>query len=1423
MLRKLLFVCFFVVSFSQAQFNESAPWMDGLEKTNSASAKTSNQPLSLYTISEAFHQYWEGRDHTKKGSGFKPYMRWENFWSYQVDENGFLPSPKDLWTTWKNKQSSTLKNNPTSRWTSLGPFSAGSFPGRLPGQGRVNAVAVDPNDENTWYVGAPAGGIWKSTDAGASWVNLFDNFLQIGVSGIAIDPNDSDIIYIATGDDDAGDSFGIGVFKSTDGGASWNETGLNPGNSTVNTRMNEIVVDPTNSNIIWVGTTSGLRKSVNGGDSFTSVRSGNIRDFKLKPGDPNTVYAVSTSGYFKTEDGGDTFPQITDILPAQSGRLVLGVSPADPEVVYVLSANTGANDFSYQGLFKSTDGGDTFTETSNTVDIFESDQAWFDLALEVAPDNANELYIGCLNIYRSSNGGNTFTRLNQWFRNDAAYSHADIHTLKFFNDKLFCGSDGGIYVSENNGASFTDYTVNGIAISQFYRLSIANGDASKIIGGLQDNGGHVLNNGSWNNYHGGDGMDNVIDPNNPDLLYGFTQFGGSLNISSDSGGSVGSVGPPRDDAGNTIRGNWITPLTISTTGEVYSGFDAVYKLVGSAWEKISGDIGTGNIDDLEADPNDPMVLYAAEADFVFKSDDGGVTFTALNRFDSEISDIAISNSDPNVLYVTTSRRVGISQANQPSSRGVYKLTINGANAVEEDITFNLPTDQAFFAIAHQGRHTDNPIYVGTNLGVYRLDDTLTEWEEYFTDLPSTAVGDIEISLEDEKIIAATYGRGVWESPIPVQVPNDDISLLSLSPAVNSVFCGEIIPSIEVENKGINPITSVDVTFNINGGADQNFTSTGTIAAGATTTIDLPSLNISTIGATDLAVTVTVANDTFADNNSLTNTFFVNEFGLGDAINTFETADDALVTYNEGTTGSVWERGQPTGTVLNQASSGTQVYATNLDGNHPDGTIGILLSNCYELSSILAPVLKFQMAYELEQNFDIVYVQYSTDDGLNWNLLGNINSQPNWYSSDRTNASSGNTDCENCPGGQWTGTNATLTEYAYDFEANAANGETDLTNEPNVLFRIVFQSDPNVNEEGVVIDDFVVEGFQDDDDDDNDGVLDVDDNCPLIGNANQLDTNNDGEGDVCDDDDDGDGILDVNDNCPLTPNTNQADSDNDGIGDVCDMDADNDGVPNDLDTCPNTPANAVVDVSGCEVFTLPASNFRIQTTGESCISSNNGSVEITATTNLDYTATLTGNGATVDNTFTTNTSFTDLMSGTYSLCITVAGQAGYESCSDIVISQPDPLSVSSKINSLNNEVTLKLGGAKSYSITINGVVYATSESEITLPLTEVENTLSVKTDLDCQGVYEETIILSSEMFIYPNPVASGDLILNLGNSDFEEVRLSLYSIKGTRVFSKPFQPEGNNTVRFNVDLLPSGVYLLNVKTDKSLVNYKIIRK
>ncbi|NKI31860.1 T9SS type A sorting domain-containing protein [Muricauda sp. DJ-13] len=1397
--------------------------MQNLKKTKSLTAKEAEKGYSIDELSEAFNTYWKGKDWKKKGSGFKPYKRWENFWKYQVDSQGYLPTAAELLQSFKNKQASKLVPNPTANWTAIGPFNPGTLGGSLPGTGRINAMAVDPNNPDIWYAGAPSGGIWKSTDAGSTWTNLFDEFLQIGVSGIAIDPNDSNIIYIATGDDDAANSFSVGVFKSIDGGASWAETTLGPSsdpNWGNNRLMSEIAIDPTDSNTIWVATSFGLYKSIDAGASWDRKRVGNITDFRLKPGDSNTVYAITDSRFFKSTNGED-FNEITDILPSASGRRVIDVTPANPDVVYILTAKIQSEGYEYQGLYKSTDSGETFAESPNTVNIMESSQAWFDLALAVSPTDENELYMGCLNIWRSDNGGDTFTRLNQWFRNDAAYAHADIHTLKFFNGILYAGTDGGLYITENGGAAFTDKTGN-MAVTQFYRLSVARNNSNRLAGGTQDNAGYVANGTEWNVYTGGDGMDYEIDPNNEDIIYGFVQFGDPLFITNNAGESAGQVAAP---AGET--GNWITPLAVNSLGEVFAGYDrAVYKLVGNAWEKWSNDFGSNNLDDIEVYLNDPNIMYVADEDFVYRSNDGGRTFSAFNRFDSQVSDIAVNGTDDSFIYVTTSERVGTSEAGQTADRGVFRVPVNasGDAGPEEDITLNLPTDQSYFSIVHQGRHSQNPIYVGTSLGIYRLDDSLTEWEEYFEGLPNTAVSDLEITLDDEIITASTYGRGAFQSPIPVEVPDNDVRLLSISPTTTDVLCSEIFPQVQIENKGLNPITEVVITYSLNSGSEQNITWTGNLASENTSLVDLPSLAGQTIiGQNSLNVELEIIGDSFADNNSGTTSFIVNQFAVGDDVFDFESEAEALITFNETDSGNVWERGVPTGTLLNTASSGTQVYGTNLDGDHPANTKGIILSGCYELSSIVAPVLKFQMAYDLEQNFDIIYVEYTLDDGATWNLLGGIDSQPNWYTSNRTNASSGDSDdCQNCPGGQWTGTNATMTEYAYDFVANANAGETDLTTESNVIFRIVFQSDPGVEQEGAIVDDFVVEGVQDDDDDDNDGILDVDDNCPLTANADQADNDGDGDGDVCDNDDDNDGILDTEDNCPFTANPDQEDADGDGIGDVCDNDADNDGVPNANDLCPDTPENSTVDVDGCPIFTLPTTNFRIQTVDASCVGNTNGAINISAEMTMDYIATLTGEGVDTNNSFTDTTSFTNLAAGNYQVCFTVVGQTDFEVCSQLSISQPEPLSVSSKISSLDNTLELDLKGGVSYTIILNDVTYTTSDSKISLPLSKIENTLLVKTDLDCQGTYSETIVLSDELFIYPNPISSGYLNIFVGDTTSDKVEVSLFTSTGKSVMHKKIERQ-ESTMRLSVDGLPSGFYLLNVKSENSLKSYKIIKR
>ena len=1431
MKRKLLvaFCCSSLLCFSQ--YKEEVPWMQSLKKQSATISKSQNATTSknqkgypLYEISNAFHEYWEGKNKNEKGNGYKQYMRWENYWKHFVDAEGYLPTSKELWDTWQQKSSFASATNPTSNFTSIGPVETDIKAIGLPGIGRLNAIAVDPNNEDIWYVGAPAGGIWKSIDAGDTWTNLFDTFPQIGVSGIAIDPNNSDIVYIATGDDDASDSFSVGVFKSLDGGQTWNETGLNPSNQNEFDTLNEIVIDPTDSNIIWVAGTDGLFKSIDGGDTWEITRPGNVGDFKLKPGDPNTIYGVTNNTYFRSDDGGDNFTNITDILPTTGGRVRVAVTPANPNVVYVMFAETFNNGGGFLGLFKSTDSGLTFTEAANTVNIFERNQTFYNMALEVSPTDENEVYSGAINIWKSLDGGDSFTRLNN---NDddltPRYTHVDTHTLKFFGNKLFAGTDGGLYVSEDNGGSFINRT-QGLTISQFYRIAVSREDGSKVVGGTQDNSGIIRNNNDWSIYTGGDGMDYEFDPNNDNVVYGFSQFGGALWITTNSGESIGFVGQPDDESGNNIEGNWITPLAVDSNGDVFAGFDAVYKLVGNAWELWSNDFAENEIEDLEIDPNDPMIMYAADENIVFRSSDGGQTFSAFNFFDSDVSDIAINQNDGSAIYVTTSNRVGISIGNQQNERGVFRVAVNsnGDAGPEENITLNLSPDLAFFGVVHQGRHTDNPLYVATNLGVFRLDDTLTEWEDYSTNLPTTPISDLEISLDEELLTISTYGRGNWQSPIPIQVPDDDVRVVTITPEGNSVLCGEVFPEITVANNGLNPITEITVTYTVNGGNEEQFTWNGTLASEESTVVQIPSLSNLPLGEINLEVSVDVTGDAFADNNTILTTFYANNFGFGDQLFDFESENNSLLTFNETGDGSVWERGVPTGTLLNTASSGTQVLGTVLNGDHPDSTKGFIVSGCYELSSIVAPILKFNMAYDLEQDFDIVFVEYSLDDGQNWSLLGTVNSQPNWYVSDKTFPNSDD-DCQNCPGGQWTGTNATMTEYAYDFVQNAALGETDLTGENNVLFRIVFQSDFSETQEGAIVDDFMVEGLQDDDDDDNDGILDVDDNCPLIGNADQADADNDGLGDVCDTDDDNDGILDAQDNCPLTPNPNQADADGDGIGDVCDDDADNDGVPNALDQCPDTPEDTPVDVDGCPIFSLPANNFTIQSTGESCISSNNGSVTITAASMLDYSAVLTDAQSNEQSiAFTDEGVFENLASGNYTICITVTGQADFEQCFDVFITEPEALDVSSKINSLRSEVTLDLSGGRQYLIELNGVAHITEESQITLPLDKVENLLRVRTDKDCQGTYVETIFLSSKVLIYPNPVTSGVMNIYLGSNEFEEVTVSLFNPSGSKVYQKGHSPN-NGFVELNISDLAQGVYILNVKTQNSLLNYKILKK
>ena len=1058
MKRILLIVVTLLLSITvQAQFNESAPWMKLLNTTN----RSSDNPIKFQEIVDAFNTYWLTHDKDQKGSGYKPFKRWEAYWANFVKEDGTLPTSEELWNTYlqvKNQSQSHRSSNilvDQSNWLPVGPFTHTNTGSWSSGQGRVNVIVKDPNNASTYYVGAPAGGIWKSTDAGMTWNTTTDDLPQIGVSGIAVDGNNSNIIYIATGDDDAGDSYSVGVMKSTDGGQTWNTTGLNPGNSP--SSMNDIYIHPSNSNILWVATNNGVFKTTNAGLTWSNQNSGgssngtaglNIKDIKLHPTNPDIIYAASNNRIYKSINGGENFTLVISGLPSSTGvsRYVIDVTPANSNVIYALAAD---NTSAFLGLYKSSDSGNSFTTaaTSGTVgDIFESPQAWYDMAMTVSDTDENEVYTGVLNVWKTTNSGSTFTKLNNWSSPfSSAYTHADIHFLRFFDGELFAGTDGGFYKSSNGGSSFTDLTA-GMQISQFYRISVSKQSSTKMVGGLQDNGGHAFSNGQWQNYYGADGMDTAIDPNNSDNYYGFIQNGGGLYYSTNGGASLtGSIGSPSGETGN-----WITPLAMSANGELFSGYSSLYKLQGGNWTAVSSSFGT-NIDVLEIDEINPNNIYVGTNSTLRKSTNNGATFTSVSSFSSNITSIEVNNTDNNIIYVTTSGVGG----------QVFKSVDGGNNFT--NISTGLPSVTKN-SIKHQALHSKNPLFLGTSLGVYRYDDDTLAWELFNNNLPNVSVRDVEINLIDNNITAATYGRGIWQSSIPYELPQDDVKLLSVTGFGQTIECNATLaPQVELFNNGQNTITSIDLTYNIDG-APNSYTWTGTLTSETSVIVTLPSFSLSK-GTHSFNVTSSVTNDAYPENNtSETSLIKANDTGATLVTNTFETPQDELLVYDEGSSNQYWQRGLANGTSLNSTVNNTNVYGTNLNGNYADNTKSYLVSECFDLTTVTSPMLEFDMAFELEQDWDIVYVEYSLDQGISWSLLGS-STDINWYNNGLTSGQNGT--CYNCPGGQWTGFNTTMTHYTYNLSA--------FGSATNFMYRFVFQSDQTINEEGVIIDNPIISG------------------------------------------------------------------------------------------------------------------------------------------------------------------------------------------------------------------------------------------------------------------------------------------------------------------------------------------------------------
>jgi PKD repeat protein/photosystem II stability/assembly factor-like uncharacterized protein len=434
--------------------------------------------------------------------------------------------------------------------------------------------------------------------------------------------------------------------------------------------------------------------------------------------------------------------------------------------VYALLAN---NQNGFLAVYRSTDEGVSWTQRSSTPNLLgwsttgsdAGGQAWYDLALAVNPTDKDQLYVGGVNIWRSNNGGSSWSLNGHWFGGGGApYVHADIHDLEFLDDgsAIYSGTDGGVYRRNSNGTSWISLN-DGMNITQYYRISATSIDTTLIIAGAQDNGSHLYDNGTWYRVLGGDGMDCALDPSNPNVMYGSSQYG-NFRKSNNRGNSFNaSFGLP-----NGIRGTgaWVTPIRVDPLhpDTLYIGYTRLYRSfdAGNSFTAVSPANLTGgsNMDQIAISPSQTNVIYISEGNDLWRSDNYGSAFTNLSSnvvSSRSITQITVAPDDPLHVFITHS---GYS-----NNQKVYESKDGGLTW--SNISLNLPNVPAN-TIAIQNNKAMG-MYVGTDLGVFYKDVNLNQWIPFNSDLPNVIVNDLEINYVDRKLKAGTYGRGTWQSPL----------------------------------------------------------------------------------------------------------------------------------------------------------------------------------------------------------------------------------------------------------------------------------------------------------------------------------------------------------------------------------------------------------------------------------------------------------------------------------------------------------------------------------------------------------------------------------------------------------------------------------------------------------------------------------
>jgi PKD repeat protein len=881
---------------------------------------------------------------------------------------------------------------PGVEWIERGPDNVG---------GRTRALMFDPSDPTAKKVwaGATGGGLWYNndiTDPGSVWQNATGFMGNLAISCIDYDPSAISTFYIGTGLSFAGISAGEGIWKSTDGGATWAQLSSTAGPAFG--AIQDIRVTATGT--VLAASDAGFLRSTDGGTSWTTISSGSFADIEIAAnGDIYASTGVSSSGnLFKSTNDGQS---LNDITPQSGGfRIEIATAPSNANVVYAVAEGGSSQAQDLEWFKKSDDGGESWTDVtiplqlnsdcSQGPDFFTRGQAFFDLILAVHPNDEDIIIAGGVDLHRSMDGGDAWEPISYWTGTGCEdYAHADQHAIQFrpgFPDQAIFGNDGGIDYSTDVGSAADpsiERRIKGYNTVMFYSVAMANQAGSNVmIAGAQDNSTQRFNEpgiNSTRDVFGGDGALTFIDQTNPNIQITSFVFN-FVGRSTNAGRSFTTISNDQNS------GRFINPADYDALQGMYfsaGGSNQIKRIQGiketpQAQETITIGIGGGQISTIKVSPNVPKrVFVGTGSGNIYRIDSTHLTtmvVTPLNgSFEgnpgSFVSGIDIGASDDQLLITYSNF----------GATSVYETTNGGTSWLSRE--GNLPDIPVRDALYNPDNRSE--VLLATELGIWsttEFDTPNPVWESTNTGLASVRVDKLEYRSSDKLVAAATHGRGVFTSSIFSQTSRADFK-----------------SSTVVGYEGV-PVTFTDGSLGSGGSLSWNF------GDGQTSTDQNPSHTYSTPGTYDVSLTINDGADTETKPGYITilpsKTLPYTLADGGD----FESNPDDFASASVLNEVNFWERGTPTGT-LSTTSSGTNAWKTGLSTSLTE--LGYdygaaLYTPAFDLSDPLKDyTLKFRRSGDTRYcNAPYgLYVEYSLDGGTTWLTLGSSTEeigQVNWY-------------------------------------------------------------------------------------------------------------------------------------------------------------------------------------------------------------------------------------------------------------------------------------------------------------------------------------------------------------------------------------------------------------------------------------------